>query len=57
MRNGVLVYENKNRWQLLPDKAAGGKKKKKWLRETDMSDDQCNLSFFPAEPIAYLMNL
>lgn len=32
-------------------------KKKKWLRETDMSDDQCNLSFFPAEPIAYLMNL
>lgn len=56
MRNGVLVYENKNRWQLLPDKAAGGKKKK-WLRETDMSDDQCNLSFFPAEPIAYLMNL
>lgn len=26
MRHGVLVHENKNRWQLFQDKIAGGEK-------------------------------
>lgn len=36
MRSGVLLQENKNRWQLLLDKAEGGVKKLLW--ETKKSD-------------------